>query len=228
MKRLIAMTFIIFLVFSLSAASFSVGLEAGANWNMIIAGKGYKNYTYTGKASYSISAPVLIELTPSLAVETGISFNGKNYGYQRSVDNGDESHYTLDFVTYNTFVELPFALRWTFALPFSNWSLFLSGGGFAGYWLTGRRAGLARNMGTEPALTPFDEKTDLVHYNRFQAGILTELGLEWQFSHSMEAYIKLGYSLSLTGLNEHQKYGAYPVHNSTLYLVSGLMWGINR
>lgn len=228
MKKFISLLSLILLALSLSAATCYVGFEAGADYNMVIAGKGYRDYSYTGKFNFTSSLPVLIGLTPSIGIETGLSYYARDYGYRRTVKDGSDTYDTLDYVRYNHFIELPVALCYTFNRPDSDNAFFLSGGGFVGYWVSGKRAGLAYNMGTEPGLTPFDEKTDLNSYNRFQAGIIMSLGMKWQLLENMTCHIRLGYSLSLTDLNRYQKYGAYPIHNSTLYLTCGLMWGIKK
>ena len=91
MKRLTALLLIILALFPLFATTVSLGVEAGADYNMVISGKGYRNYTCSDKIGIAATLPVLVEFTPSLGLETGISYYMKNYGYSRTVTDGETS-----------------------------------------------------------------------------------------------------------------------------------------
>ena len=221
MKKLIVLASLLLLMLSLSAASVSVGFEAGADCNMIISGKGYRNYEYTWKAGFTSSIPVIVEFTPSLSLETGFSYSFRNYGYSRTSDDNIK---TLDYTADNSFLELPLAFRYTYTFPDSSWSLFASFGGFVGWWLTGRRYGKAYTIDITPSLKDFNQETDLSNYNRFQSGVTASLGVKLKLDEKTDGTLRVGYSLALTDLHRAQKYGAYPVHNSTFSLVGGLMW----
>lgn len=222
MKKLISLTSLFLLMLSLSATEVSVGFEAGAGWNMMIAGKGYRNYEYSGKVGFTSSLPVIVEFTPSLSIETGFSYSFRNYGYSRISDDVK----TLDYTAENSFLELPLALRYTYTIQDGRWSLFASGGGFVGLWLTGRRYGKAYTTDITPSLTDFNQKTDLSLYNIIEAGVTASIGAKCRLSDAVDATLRLAYSLSLTDLNRTQKYGAYPVHNSTISLALALMWRV--
>lgn len=215
------------MVFSLSAAALSVGLEAGADWNGIIAGEGYRNYAYSNKNGFTVSIPVLLELMPSLELETGLSYAMKNYGYSRTVEDDPASVRTLDYSRYNHFIEVPVALRYTDTLGGSGVSLFASVGGFVGFWVYGSRSGYAYSISRNPGLIPFDEKTDLENYNICQAGVSASLGVKFKLSDRADSYIRAGYCLALTDLNRAQKYGSYPIHNSTVTLTGAVTWRVN-
>lgn len=227
MKKTIAALFFILMVFSLSAAALSVGLEAGADWNGIIAGEGYRNYTYSNKPGFTVSVPVLVGLMPSLELETGLSYTMKNYGYSRTVEDDPAAVRTLDYSRYNHFIEVPVALRYTDTLGSSDVSLFASAGGFVGLWIYGSRSGYAYSISRNPGLIPFNEKTDLENYNICQAGVSASLGVRFKLSDRADSYIRAGYSLALTDLNRAQKYGSYPIHNSTVTLNGAVTWRVN-
>ena len=231
MKKTVALLFIMTsALLLLSAATVSLGLEAGADYNMIKSGNGYRNYTYSDKIGAAASIPVLIEFTPSLALETGVSYYLKNFGYSRSVseDTSSVPVKTLDYTSYNHFVELSAAFHYTYAIPQSS-TLYLiaSGGGFIGFWVYGSRAGYAYSISRNPKLTYFKDTLNLDNYSIFQAGVYASLGVKWQFSRKTSLFIRAGYSYTLTDLNKMQKYGAYPVHISTIVLSGGIMWRVN-
>lgn len=224
MKKLTLALFLILTVVSVYGSSVSIGLESGMDYNMIAAGKGYKDYIYSGKFGFTASIPVLIEFTPSLALETGLSYYMKNYGYSRTATDDSVSIKTLDYACYNHFLELPLAFRYTCNIPGSKLSLFASLGGFCGFWVYGSREGYIYSVSTKPGLIPFSDITNLESYNVFHAGLLTTLGAQWKFSKRLRASVRAGYSVMLSDLNKREKYGSYPVHNSTVTLTAALMW----
>lgn len=227
MKRTVAVIFFILAVFSAYAVGVSSGFEAGADYNMIIAGRGYRNYAYSGKFGIAATVPVLIEFTPSLSIETGLSYYMKDYGYSRTAVDDQKEVMTLDYGCFNHFLELPLAFRYTLALQDGGLSLFASAGGFIGLWIYGSRSGYAYSVSVEPALTPFSGKTELGNYNIFHAGVSASLGLKWKFKEGMDGSLRAGYSLTLTDLNKAQRRGAYPVHNTTVSLTGAVMWRFN-
>lgn len=233
MKKLITLMAVLLVVLSLGAeVKYSVGFEAGPDYNMVIAGKGYRNYEYKGGLNLTASVPVLIEFTPSLGLQTGISYSEKQYDYKRAAKNSlMGSAYvvdTIDYTLYNEFLELPVAFRYTFNFGESDWAVYGTAGGFVGWWLRGRRMGLAYSTALEAGLTQIDESVNFDYYNRFEAGINASVGVRWQFAQKWEAHVQFGYSLALTDMNRYQKHGAYPIHNSTFSITGGIMWGINK
>ena len=235
MKRLVTLLTLVLVALSLSAAvTYSVGVEGGADYNTIIAGKGYRDYTYSGKISYTVSVPVVVEFTPSLGLQTGVTFAEKDYHYGRTLSYTDTSGETssirtIDYILYNGFLELPVAFRYT--LNFgedSDWAVYATAGGYLGYWLKGRRTGSILGSSLVGATENIDEAVNFDYYNRFEAGVNASLGVKWQFSEKFDAHVQIGYSLSLTDMNKYQKHGSYPIHNSTVTVSGGLMWGINK
>ncbi len=228
MKKTIAVLLLLLAMFSLSAVSVSVGVEAGADYNGIISGEGYRNYSYSNRIGFTASVPVLVTLTPSLALETGLTYYMKNYGYSRTVEDDSAAVKTLDYNRYNHFIEIPVALRYTDTLSENGtFSLFASFGGFIGFWVYGSRSGYAYSISRTPGLLPFDEKTELENYNITQAGLESSLGVSWKLSERADAYMRAGYSITLTDLNRAQKHGSYPIHNSTVTLTGAVTWRVN-
>ncbi len=236
MKKTASLILILFLVYSLGAAVVSVGCEMGPNYNMIIAGKGYRDYRYEGKFNLTARAPVVIEFTPSIGLQTGVVYIEREYGYRRSAVNkslsaiSTEPYYfdTIDYEFHNQFLDFPLALRYTYTFGESGWSVYGTLGGFAGFWIDSKRAGAGLNVDLEPQMDAVSDELDLDYFNRFDAGVEAAVGVKWQFSKKVDAHVSLGYALSLTDMNKAQEHGSYPVHNSTLSLTGGVMWGINR
>ena len=235
MKKIFALVLLVLTVFSLGAVTYHVGFSAGGDLNFVIAGKGYRDYTYGGKVGFTGGIDFLLDFTKSFSLESTVTYMNRGYSYKRSASGVT----TLDYKVANGYLILPVAVRITFPLPSketdvteeeteagkkSDFSLFISAGGFAGFWLDGRRSGTVKGIsGSEDV----DEETDLESYNRFDAGALVSLGVSADVG-KFDIYLKLSYLQSLTDMNRAQAHGSYPIHNSTVSLTLGVLWGINK
>lgn len=224
MKKTMTLLLLTLALCSLSAAAVYVGGEVGINSNSIIAGSGYSGYEYSGGRGVDISLPVVVEFTPNIALQTGASFQMKGYGYMKNVTIKGEKTEILEYSVMNSFVEVPLALRLSLSFGGSRWGAFATLGGYCGYWVYGYRTGDAYGL---TSVRPVEEKTDLSLYNRFEAGLSAAVGADVEFG-SFDAYLLVGYSISLTDMNKSQKYASYPMHNSTVTVAAGLLWGVNK
>lgn len=166
-----------------------------------------------------------MEFTPNIALQTGASFQMKGYGYMKNAAIKGEKFEILEYSVMNSFIEVPLALRLSLSFGGSRWGAFAVLGGYCGYWAHGYRTGEA--YGLTSARPVEEEDTDLSLYNRFEAGLSAALGADVEFG-SFDAYLLVGYSISLTDMNRSQKYASYPVHNSTVTVAAGLLWGVNK
>lgn len=224
MKKTMTLLLLTLALCSLSAATVYVGGEVGINSNSVIAGSGYSGYEYSHGKGLDISVPVVVEFTPNIALQTGASFQMKGYGYMKNVTIKGEKTEILEYSVMNSFVEVPLALRLSLSFGGSRWGAFATLGGYCGYWAHGYRTGEAYGL---TSVRPAEEDTDLSLYNRFEAGLSAALGADVEFG-SFDAYLLVGYSISLTDMNKSQKYASYPVHNSTVTVAAGLLWGVNK
>ncbi len=224
MKKTMILLLLTLAICSLSAATVYVGGELGINSNSIIAGRGYSGYEYSAAVGADFSVPVVVEFTPNIALQTGLSLQEKAYEYTKNVKVKGETDTIFVYSVSNCFVELPLALRMSINFGGSRWGAFCTVGGYLGYWAYGTRSGNAYGF---TSVRPVEEETDLSLYNRFEAGVSLAGGVDVEFG-SYDAYLLFGYSLSLTDMNKSQKYASYPVHNSTVSVAAGLLWGINK
>ncbi len=224
MKKTMTLLLLTLTLCSLSAATVYVGGEVGINSNSVIAGSGYSGYEYSRGRGFDISVPVVVEFTPNIAIQTGASFQMKGYGYMKNAAIKGEKFEILEYSVMNSFIEVPLALRLSLSFGGSRWGAFAVLGGYCGYWTHGYRTGEAYGL---TSARPVEEDTDLSLYNRFEAGLSAALGADVEFG-SFDAYLLVGYSISLTDMNRSQKYASYPVHNSTVTVAAGLLWGVNK
>ncbi len=219
MKKLTVFCIFLLSLMSLSAAVYYVGADGGVTFNSVIAGKGYRDYKYDYSVGYKAEVPVVISFNDYLAFESGVSIYGKNYKYSQSVKDQVNFDYTIN----NGFLSFPFSLKVSY--PIKDFSLFLSLGGYMGGWLYGSREGTAVSQNDREV--DVSEKTDLSHYNRFDAGIRVRIGAGYEF-YCIKVYTAVEYLYSLSDMNKRQKYGSYPIHNSTFALTLGLLYRINN
>ncbi len=224
MKKVLVILTLFLLVFPLSAIKVRAGASMGFSINSIIAGKGYRNYEYGEKPGFSFSADFVLDFTSFSGIETGIEYIGRNYSISRSAFYSGSESTVLAYTVTNSFLLVPLALRFTLPVSMNDdkdiLTVFSSVGGYASFWMTGRRRGRELTLSYSADV---DEKTDLDLYNRFDGGLAASLGLligkrdtQWSF--------RLSYSLSLTDMNRYQRHGAYPIHNSTFVFSSGILW----
>ncbi len=224
MKKTMTLLLLTLALCSLGAATVYVGGELGINSNSVIAGSGYSGYEYSPSAGAGIAVPVTVEFTPHIALQTGLTFQWKAYGYTKNVTIKGEKNTIFSYGVNNGFMELPLALRLSINFGESRWGAFCTAGGYLGFWTYGERAGDAFGF---TSVRPVEEETDLSLYNRFEAGVSLSGGIDVEFG-KYEAYLLLGYSISLTDMNKSQKHASYPVHNSTVAVAAGILWGINK
>lgn len=224
MKKAITLLCLVLVTFSLNAATYYVGAEGGVAFNSVVANKGYRNYEYKMGVGYKASIPVVIKFNDIIGLETGVSVYGKYYKYSQEVvgyNNNKQTNFNLEIK--NGFVTFPVALRLSY--PISQFDIYTTIGGYLGVWAYGSRSGSVIN-GNEKSEN-VSEKTDLSLYNRFDSGVRVSVGTGVNFG-SFYGYIQVEYDFSITDMNKRQKHGAYRVHNSTLLVTLGLLWGINK
>ncbi len=215
----------LFVMLTLCATSttYYVGVEGGLTINSVVAGKGYRNYKYSKEIGYKAAVPVVIMFTDNLGLDTGLVMYGKNYKGSQTVrvDNNNQVNYNLEIT--NGFLELPVAFRASMSL--NSFDFYITAGGYMGFWLYGNRSGTVVNANNKTE--DVNETTDLSLYNRFEAGLTAKAGTAVNFG-AFKGYAQYEYSFALTDMNKGQKYGAYPIHNSTSSFTLGLLWGINK
>lgn len=209
---------------SLNAATYYVGADGGATLSTAVAGKGYRNYTYSYGVGYKAGVPFVVMFNDNLGIKTGVSMYGKYYRYSQTVTGYSGEPQTNFLLSIkNGFLEFPIALKAD--LPLNGFDLYFTAGGYVGAWLYGNRSGSVHNGNSKAENV--SEDTDLNLYNRFDAGVSVSVGGGIEFGQFV-GYVEGEYALSLTDMNKSQKFGSFPVHNSTFAVTLGLLWGINK
>ncbi len=218
MKKAISILTLLCVMLALPAVSYYVGADGGVTFNTVIAGKGYRNYEYDWGTGYKASIPFVVEFSDNLALETGFSLYGKSYNYSQKVETGETKQTNFDLSVRNGFVTLPLLVR--FSVPFGKFGLYSSLGGWVGFWAYGTRSGSVVNGNDNSESV--SEKSDLSLYNRFDAGVSAKLGFDVDLGPVM-GYVEGEYDLALTDMNVRQKYGSFPIHNSSFSVTVGAL-----
>ena len=220
MKKFIVFCVFLFVLMNLSAVDYHIGANGGVTFNTVVAGKGYRDYTYDYRTGYKAGVPFVVSFNDYFGLESGIAVYGKNYRYTQSVEYNNQTNF--DYVIRNGFLSFPLSVYASY--PMKDFFVFLSLGGYVGVWLYGSREGTAFNQNDRKV--DVSEKIDFSYYNRFDGGIRLCLGAGYEF-HSFEIYTAFEYLYSISDMNKRQKYGSFPIHNSTFSITLGLLYRIN-
>ncbi len=228
-KRLLTLVSLSLVAFSLSAASFFVGAEAGGDLNFIRAGKGYREYKYKPYVGASLALPVSVEINDYLSIDASARFVWKNYQYQRSATDtnskGEEiTAKTIDFKLRNIYFELPITVNYSFLILSDESKVFVGAGGYLGYWISSSRKGgmLDEDFGK---LANVSDHPDLSYSNRFQYGLIARGGYIFD-TESFRNTISIEYDFALSSLNKSEKVNNFPTYNSSVTVAYSLLWRV--
>src|SRR5580692_9747295 len=123
-----------------SRGQFFVGVEGGPNMNYLTTSNASEPFTnYDGMRGWNIGIPVGYRFFDWLAVQTAPTYIQKNY------DIVGTGFFTGVYQkNYNTYLQLPVSLRFSFGGKALRG--FLDLGGYAAYWKSGRIQGVEPNI----------------------------------------------------------------------------------
>ena len=228
-KRLLATLTLSLAAFTLSAASFFVGAEAGGDLNFIRAGKGYRDYKYVPYVGASLALPVSVEFNDYLSLDASARFIWKNYQYQREAtqtnsDGTTTTAKTLDLKVRNVYIEFPLTINCSFLIFRDSSKVFVGAGGYLGYWISSSRKGgmLIDDFGS---LDSVNDKPDLSHSNRFQYGLIARCGYIFD-TENFRNTISIEYDFAISSLNKGSKVSSFPTYNSSITVAYSLLWRV--
>jgi hypothetical protein len=190
-----------------ASAQYSIGLEAGVDWNKMHTDT--RSLTYTNKIAengFVVSIPVSYQINNWLSLRAAIMYLHKSYSYLRT------GAYTGAYTTFvNTYLQLPLMGSVTFGS--NKFKVRLNGGVYSAYWIRGKLKGKIPNIYnieetidrsgqiTETfSLTSFNQKYSFnSHKDRhFELGLVGGLGASYNLNHSNGLIIEVNYFHSLT------------------------------
>ncbi|MFR9602776.1 MAG: porin family protein [Rikenellaceae bacterium] len=209
-----------------SMAQIAVGVSGGYTYNTLDAEVGYY-YTmdYKSRGGYSVSLPVEYSFAGQgvewLALRVEPSLITKNYTYERLYGTYivDQQNYT------NAFVDLPIMAK--FAIQSGRFTGYLNAGGYIGYWASSSSFGYYSTFEYQDFThIYFDERIefDSRKDNRFEAGLVLGLGVEYEITQRVGCFVEAKYMHSLTDMQKDYMINQYPRYNSTILAQVGVMY----
>lgn len=219
--------------FSISSAmaQLSVGLSGGYSYNTLDAEAGYY-YTVDYKSSGGFSVGIPIEYSFAqqgfewLSLRVEPSYITKNYTYERVFSSTiiDQQNYT------NGYFDLPIMAK--LGIKEGRFGGYLTAGGYIGYWAMSRTFGFYSNdLFQDYTRIYFDERVefDSRKDNRFEAGLLLGLGLEYDINTKIGCFVEARYLYSLTDTQKsYMESNQYPRYNTTLIAQMGVMYRLGK
>lgn len=207
--------------------------DAGATLNFI------KQPTYTTtdikqirKIGYSAALLVHAHSKKGYTIGCGIIFSEKNYRSNRT--GRFEAIYDEQ---RNGYLNIPLLLG--YEINTKRVSVSINAGGFAGYWLYSKSKGVVPNIfSIQDSISPISgaiQFFSISSYNennrfndehrRFEAGIISELRVEYPFNSSFRPFISLRLLNSITNQLKHSSTSGICRKNNQLTLTIGVVFG---
>ena len=189
---------------STASAQWKVGVQAGYTHNSLATASGYaydRNYDALG--GFTVGIPVRYEFVNWFALQADLSFAQKNYSSFRS-----GMYKNIQSDTKNGFIQLPVYAHFSFGSE--KLRGFINAGAYAGYWTSSKTKGNQSQYfydiidWQDMAPYHFDEKApfDSRRDNRFDGGLMTGLGLQYQLTPGIQLLIEGRYYRGLTDLQK--------------------------
>ena len=211
---------------STASAQWKVGVQAGYTHNSLSTASGYaydRNYDALG--GFTVGIPVQYEFVDWFALQADLSYTQKNYASHRS-----GMYKKIQSDTKNGFMQLPVYAHFSFGGE--KLRGFINAGAYAGYWASSKTKGdqyqyfydIIDSQNLAPyhfdEKIPFDSRRD----NRFDGGLMTGLGLQYQLTPGIRLLIEGRYYRGLTDLQKNYMLNQIHRYNDTFTLQVGCMF----
>ena len=214
-----------------ASAQWRIGIQAGYTRNSLSTSSGYfYDRRYVDLGGLTVGIPVQYGFTDWFAVGAEVDYIQKNYGQRRS---GFYAPLHEDMT--NHYLSVPIYGRFSFGG--SHLRGFVDAGVYGGGWLSAHRKGTHFSMfgtpdddsyndvGSSYRLYSYDEKYefDSRRDNRFEAGALIGVGLEYRFTPIWALQANFRYYRSLTDMQKDYMKERMPRYLDTFAFQLGVM-----
>ncbi len=216
-----------------ASAQWKIGVQGGYTENMLMVSKSYDyDRHYIGAGGFILGIPVRYEFNNWFGLQAEASYITKNYSMKRS------NAFRLNQYNYtNSFFEVPVFARFSFGGDRLHG--YLLTGGYIGAWLRSNVEGnqsryFNYDYESETSLdaigayhfdekVPFDSRRD----NRFDAGMVGAVGLEYGFAKRFSVFAEGRFYYSLTDMQKDYMLRRPSKHNSTFAFMAGVTYTIS-
>lgn len=209
---------------STDKSKFSVGLSLGIANNELTTSTGYRSFTqYGSRNGLSVGIPVKYTITDWFAVQAEPGYIGKGYKYYRTGLYKD----IYNQRTMNGYINLPVMAQFSFGGE--KLRGFVNAGVFGGYWLKSFVKGQIQEWTTtlddEPHFYNFKESVsfDKRRDNRFEAGLLTGAGIQYDLAPQYTVFVEARYYYSTTDLQKSYMKDQISRYNNTWVFSTGII-----
>jgi hypothetical protein len=223
-----------FLLSSLqSRGQLFLGVEGGPNMNYLTTSNASEPFTnYDGMRGWNISIPVGYQIFDWLALQTAPTYIQKNFDIVRT------GFFTGVYQkNYNTYVQLPLDLRFSFGGK--ELRGFVDLGGYGAYWVSGRIKGTEANILNEvdtayENVNPtsilgenypytYDQKYvfNSTKDNRMEFGLIGGAGVSYELFQIYTFYLEGRYYRAMTDQQKHYEINQAPRYNDNYGLTLG-------
>lgn len=202
-------------------AQWKLGLSAGYTNNTLETSSAYfydRNFSSSG--GFSIALTGGYQFKEWVSLEADLSFMQKNYKTFRTNSSISYEHSNIT----NGYLNVPIYARFSFGGK--KLRGFTTLGGYVGYWASGHIEGVVSNVSFNPGENSpykYDEKYtfDSRRDNRFEAGLMGGLGVEYLFCNRYKVFLEGRYYYSLTDMQKKYMLEQMPRYNNTFLVQVG-------
>jgi hypothetical protein len=184
--------------------------------------------TYEPGNGWTIGLPARYRIFTWLAVQAEPTFITRNYTVRQNGALGEKLNIYDDHT--NSFVDFPLMVHFELPVMESAFSLFANTGAYLGVWAASRRQGREVILPgkLEYAAADYDEyyEFDGRYDNRFNAGLLLGLGVQYNFK-PVSVFLEWRYNYGLTDLHKQIQLNQIPYMNDTWTINTGVMFNAN-
>jgi hypothetical protein len=216
-----------------SRGQFFLGVEGGPNMNYLTTSNASEPFTnYEGMRGWNISIPVGYQFFDWLALQTAPTYIQKNFDIVRT------GFFTGVYQkNYNTYIQLPLDLRFSFGGK--ELRGFVDLGGYGAYWVSGRIKGTEANILNEvdtayENVNPtsilgenypytYDQKYvfNSAKDNRMEFGLIGGAGVSYELLQIYTFYLEGRYYRAMTDQQKHYEINQAPRYNDNYGLTLG-------
>lgn len=226
MRKQILLTLLLLPLSGMLYSQFSAGVSVGYDRNNLTTGSSYRSFVrHEAKSGFAIGLPVRYDFRDWFGIQSELTYMQKNNKTVR-----DHSYDGFTNESTNSYLQIPLMAH----LSFGGEKLrgFVNLGGYGGYWLTSKNAGVGMNLfGNGPEMVyPYDEKYefDSRRDNRLEFGLVGGGGMQYALNDKYTLFVEGRYYYSLTDMQKDYMIKRPIKYNNTFTLSVGCLFAVSK
>lgn len=200
-------------------AQLSVGVSAGLTHNELNTSSGYfYSREYTAQQGFSVAVLAQYAITDWFALQGELGYMKKNYSTQRLTPMLENEFENVD----NGYFQLP--IMGNFSFGGEKLRGFVNLGVYLGAWTDSHIEGQVLQSNSEMHSYSEAFAYNKTRDNRFDAGLLAGLGIEYLGSHRVKYFAEARILYGLTDMQKNYMKGVFPRTNTTFLFQLGAVY----